>query len=529
MIRRYFPIFVLTALAGCQSTSETMVSETTEDRLNSANDQFIAAEFSSLELIPDTTIAEAESESATGNKIYGNLWKRIQSQLTMDIPENRRLTIQRNWFIKHPSYLKRVAKRAEPFLYFIVEEIEKREMPMELALLPIVESAFNPMAYSPYHAAGLWQFVPGTADYYGLKRNWWYDGRRDVIESTRAALDYLEKLHQQFDGNWLHALAAYNSGEGRVARAIKRNFNSGENIDYWSLDLPRETDAYVPKLLALADLIKNPTKYGAELPVIANAQTVEVVDVENQIDLSIAAQMASIDLAALKSLNPGYARWSTSPEGPHTLLLPLKNAETLRAALADAQPNDLIKWFEYKVKAGDSLGLIAQKYNTSLHTLKTTNKIKGNLIRVGDRLLIPTGAAQTNQLAQSNEPSAEQANELIQTEINYEVKSGDTLWDISRAFNVTSRQIQQWNHLTEKQNIHPGQKLVIKRQPNTQVVATNKIKKVNYKVRRGDSLARIADKFNVTISDIENWNKISRKKFLQPGQTLALHVDINNI
>lgn len=527
MIRRYLSLSMFALLAACQSTPEVTL-EPADTSIEEQEDQFIAAEYSGLELIPDATIAGANQESLKPDEIYGNLWKRIQSQLSMPVPQNRRLTIQKEWFLKHPTYLKRIAERAEPFLYFIVDEIEKRELPMELALLPIVESSFNPMAYSPYKAAGLWQFIPATADYYGLKRDWWYDGRRDVIESTRAALDYLEKLNQQFDGNWLHALAAYNSGEGRVARAIKRNFNNGENIDYWSLDLPRETDAYVPKLLALADLIKRPHLYQIELPVIANAQTMDVVDVGHQIDLSVAAKISGLDVASLKALNPGYARWSTSPQGPHTLLLPLKNAEILRTEIAKKDPKDFIHWNRYQVKAGDSLGLIAQKYNTSIETLRTTNKIKGNLIRIGQSLLIPSGPEQAQQIA-SALGAQTQSDNAQSTTLNYQVQSGDTLWDISRIYGVTSQQIKQWNNLSAKNTIYPGQTLKIKQQPALQVAATDTVKKVNYKVRRGDSLARIANKFNVSISEIETWNNINRKNYLQPGQTLALHVDVKKI
>ena len=190
-------------------------------------------------------------------EIEPNLWQHAANQFTFEIPDNKRVTAQKNWYLRHPSYMRRVSKRASPFLYHIVEQIEQHDMPMEFVLLPIVESAFDPFAYSHGSAAGMWQFIEGTGKRFGLKQTWWYDGRRDAIASTEAAMKYLAYLHKFFDGNWLHALAAYNSGEGRVRNAIRKNKRLGKPTDFWSLSLPRETRAYVPKLLALADILKN--------------------------------------------------------------------------------------------------------------------------------------------------------------------------------------------------------------------------------------------------------------------------------
>ncbi|MED5324821.1 MAG: transglycosylase SLT domain-containing protein, partial [Pseudomonadota bacterium] len=211
--------------------------------------------------------------------VVTDVWERASANFALPIPDDKRISAQRKWYLKHPEYMARVVKRAKPFLYYITEEIEKRDMPMELVLLPIVESAFDPFAYSHGRAAGMWQFIPGTGKRFGMQQNWWYDGRRDVVASTQGALDYLTYLNEMFDGNWLHALAAYNSGEGRVQRAIKANKRAGKPTDFWNLNLPKETRAYVPKLLALADILKNKDEYAYAWPEVENVAVIEVVDI----------------------------------------------------------------------------------------------------------------------------------------------------------------------------------------------------------------------------------------------------------
>ena len=222
---------------------------------------------------------------------YGDAWQRVSKQLSMSVPDNRRVRAQKSWYVNHPSYLTRVTRRAEPYLYFIVDELEKRNLPLELALLPIVESAYDPFAYSHGRASGMWQFIPGTGKGYGLAQNWWYDGRRDVFLSTHAALDYLSYLNKRFKGDWLLALAAYNSGQGNVSKAIRKNKKKGKPTDFWSLKLPRETKAYVPKLLALAEILR--TRKEANIPwsIVKNQPYFVRIPTEVQIDLSLAADL----------------------------------------------------------------------------------------------------------------------------------------------------------------------------------------------------------------------------------------------
>ena len=218
---------------------------------------------------------------------YDNIWVRIRAGMTLD-RELDQATVRSKlaWYSSHQAYLDRVAERATPYLYYIVEELEARDMPLELALLPIVESAYQPLAYSRSHAAGIWQFIPATGRRYGLKQNWWYDGRRDIVAATRAALDYLQFLHDEFDGNWQHAVAAYNAGENNVLRAIRHNRSRGRSTAFWHLGLPRETRGYVPALLAIAEIVANPGKHGVSLQPIANEPYFKRIAIGGQIDLT---------------------------------------------------------------------------------------------------------------------------------------------------------------------------------------------------------------------------------------------------
>lgn len=475
---------------------------------------------------------------SSANFFSNDVWQRIRSNLEFSVPDNARVASQRDWFIKHPSYLDRVAKRAEPFLFYIVEQLEANNMPLEIALLPIVESAFDPFAYSHGRASGMWQFVPGTGERFGMKQNWWYDGRRDVVASTDGAIKYLKYLNEFFDGDWMLALAAYNSGEGRVRRAVRSNKRKNLPTDFWSLDLPKETRAYVPKLLALADIVKRSEALKIKLYEIDNKSVISKIDIGSQIDLAKAAQLAQLSLTELQRLNPGFNRWATDPDGPHYLLLPNHKVENFKLGLNKLSEKDRLAWQRYKIKNGDSLGKIALKFNTEIDLIKQVNNVKGSQIRAGKYLLIPVATASLDSyLLSQDQRLAKTQNKVLAGEKRIHiVKSGDTLWDLSRTYNVTTRSIAKWNGMAPRDTIKPGQKLVIWQTNNSKIQVSSAsargeqaiMRNINYRVRKGDSFARIADKFNVKIKDIERWNSLSRNKYLQPGQMLKLSVDVTN-
>jgi membrane-bound lytic murein transglycosylase D len=264
---------------------------------------------------------------------YDDLFDRLRAGFVLDEVQEPAIDDQLAWLQRNSDYLERVFQRAQRYMYHIVTEVEARGMPLEFALLPVVESAYEPFAYSSGRAAGLWQFIPGTGVRFGLKRDWWYDGRRDVIESTRAALDYLQALHDQFDGDWLLAIAAYNVGELTVQREVDLNRAAGRPVDFWHLKLPAETRAYVPKLLAMKRLMAEPERYGLEFAPIPNEPYFAVIDTDSQIDLKIAARLAGTSFDELVALNPGYNRWATDPDGPHRLLVPIDSADACATSL----------------------------------------------------------------------------------------------------------------------------------------------------------------------------------------------------
>ena len=477
-------------------------------------------------------------KSAEEDYLSNDVWQRIRSNLELSIPDNPRIASQRAWFLKHPSYLNRVAKRAEPFLYYIVEALEANNIPVEIALLPIVESAFDPFAYSHGRASGMWQFVPGTGKRFGMKQNWWYDGRRDVVASTEGAIQYLQYLHKFFDGDWMLALAAYNSGEGRVRRAVRSNKKKNLPTDFWSLDLPKETRDYVPKLLALADIVKRSDEFKIKLLKIDNNSVISRVNIGSQLDLAKAAQLAKLTLTELQRLNPGFNRWATDPDGPHYLLLPNHKIADFKTGLAKLSKKERLAWQRYQIKSGDSLGKIAQKFNTEIALIKQVNNVKGNQIRAGKFLLIPVATASLDSyLLSQNQRLAKTQNKVVAGEKRIHiVKSGDTLWDLSRSYKVSTRSIAKWNGMAPRDTIKPGQKLVIWQKTAVNTTAKNSLtpseqaimRNITYRVRKGDSFARIASKFNVSITDIERWNSLNRKKYLQPGQMLKLSVDVTN-
>lgn len=382
-----------------------------------------------------------------------DLWARLRSGMQWDIPDNRQVREARAHYLAQERYFDTITERGALYLHYIVEEIERRDMPLELALLPLVESALDPFALSSQQAMGLWQIMPATGRNLGLDSDWWYDGRRDLRQSTAAALDYLQYLHDNLDGDWLLAVAAYNGGVGRVGRAIVGNSAHGRRTDFWSLPLPAETRNYVPRLLALSSLVGEPDAWELALPPLANAPAFVPVPTNGQIELARAAELADVDLPVLQALNPGHLRWATSP-GATELLLPPERADMFRARLASLSPDERVSWQHYRVKRGDSLSRIARTFSTRVDLLREANDIQGSLIREGSTLLIPQGDYAASALA-ANSGSAQ-----IEPR-DYKVRRGDSLYRIARRFKVKVEDLIAWNALNPRGTIYPGQQLTM--------------------------------------------------------------------
>ncbi|WP_244506082.1 LysM peptidoglycan-binding domain-containing protein [Microbulbifer marinus] len=428
------------------------------------------------------------------------------------------------YFSRNEGYMARVTERSRRYIFHVAEELEQSNLPLELALLPIVESAYDPFAYSHARASGMWQFIPATGRSFGLHQNWWYDGRRDVDQSTRAAAEYFTYLSERFGGDWELALAAYNAGEGTVRRAIERNQRRGLGTSFWDLKLPRETQRYVPQLLALAEVISRPDYYRIPLHDVANQPYYTAVDVGSQIDLAQAADLADIEIEELYLLNPGFNRWATDPNGNHRLLIPVEKRETFEAGLAELPTDQRVTWQRYKIARGDTLSTIARRYETTVAAIREANKLRGNNIRAGKELLIPSASGPTGQYAFAlDERVKRQQSSGSGRKTSYTVRPGDTLWGIARGLNVSVRQLSSWNSMAPADTLRPGQTLVAYSGGSSSDNRTTR--KLSYRVRSGDSLYRIASKFRIDIDDILRWNKISKSSYLQPGQRLTLFVD----
>jgi membrane-bound lytic murein transglycosylase D len=464
-----------------------------------------------------------------------SIWPRVRAgfQLPDDVQHNS-LQDEIEWFARHPEYINRVMKRADPFIYYILEEAEERNLPSELVLLPIVESAYQPFAYSHGRAAGIWQFIPSTGRLYGLKQNWWYDGRRDIYASTQAALNYLEKLNKIYDGDWMLALAAYNSGSGTVSRAIRRNKKLNKPTDFWHLKLPKETRAYVPKLLALKAIITDPDRYSVSLRCIPDAPGFRQVKLNAQIDLALAAELAEVDLETLYNYNPAFNRWATDPAGPHSLILPVAAAETFDENYSKLPEDEYLRWTRHKIKQGETLSHIAVKYNTSVKHLKKVNDIKGNNIRAGKYIMIPVSSKNNSSYALSSSQRLKKIQSVkhgsSSTRINHKVQSGESFWTISRKYKVDMHKLAKWNGMAIRDPLKQGQKLVVwssgagKKSARTHN-PNSTVKSISYTVRNGDSLSTIASKYRVEVKDLHRWNTI-KGKYIQPGQRLKLYIDV---
>lgn len=487
--------------------------------------------------------ADGASSGNAADEDNSDLWERIRLGFKLPGQQNARIEREADWFGRHQAYLDRVADRAQLYLHYIVNQVQQRNMPSEIALLPIVESAFQPYAYSAGRAAGIWQFIPGTGRRYGLKLNWWYDGRRDIVASTQAALDYLQYLHDTFNGDWLLALAAYNSGEGTVEKAIRTNQRHHRATDYWSLRLPRETEQYVPRLLALREIVADPHQQGITLRPIANQAYLTPVAVDSQLDLATAAKLADMDLEELHQLNPGFNRWATAPDGPHSLLLPLEKAALFAINIETLSPKDRVHWVRHHVRGGETLGGIAVHYHTTAKVVADLNKIRGHLIHRGQYLIIPVSSGGDPVYRVTHHASIPVEVSSATKKTVHVVATGDSLWSLAQRYGATVHQLSRWNGISTRKRLHPGQKVVVRLGDSTDNNTSNrsdiipvslhvaaaseevaKPRKITYTVRRGDSLARISQRFRVTVTQVRKWNDIKKNERIQPGQDLTLYV-----
>jgi membrane-bound lytic murein transglycosylase D len=481
---------------------------------------------------------------------YTDLFDRIRAGYALPDTQHYAVNREVEWYRSRPDFLDRTFRRGARYLHHIVTEIERRDMPLELALLPVVESAFNPVAYSRSHAAGLWQFIPSTGKHYGLTQNWWIDERRDVLRATDAALNYLQYLHRYFKGDWYLAIAAYNGGEGTVSRAVKRNAGAGRPTDFFSLDLKAETRDYVPKLLAISRIVANPPAYGLSFAAIPNQPYFDVVDPGKQIHLGEASELAGISRDDMFALNPAFNRMTTPPSGPHRLLLPVERAEPFRLALASeagtqrlaaAAATEPPPDVRHRVRSGESLSGIARQHGVSIQSLRARNNLRGSVIHPGDTLMIPIGGATAGTpVAEARQDIVSQLPERLPpagrataapaksaaaaSARSHKVKPGETLWGVARKYGVTVPALAAENGMTSKSQLVAGARLQVPGPGNTATPAAES-SRMTYQVRRGDTLTQIAERFNVSVQQLMAWNQIRQSKSLRAGQKIVVYAD----
>ncbi|HCR3985024.1 TPA: murein transglycosylase D [Kluyvera ascorbata] len=431
-------------LVGCQASQQGNVQQHAQSL--SAASQGEASKFASQARWMDDGTFDMQNQ---------DLWAYIGDELKMGIPDNARVREQKQKYLRNKSYLHDVTLRAEPYMYWIAGQVKKRNMPMELVLLPIVESAFDPHATSGANAAGIWQIIPSTGRNYGLKQTRSYDARRDVVASTTAALDMMQRLNKMFDGDWLLTVAAYNSGEGRVMKAMKANKARGKPTDFWSLPLPQETKVYVPKMLALSDILKNSKRYGVRLPTTDESRALARVRLDSPVEISQLADMAGMPVNKLKTFNAGVKGSTLGASGPKYVMVPQKHADQLRESLAsgeiaDLQPtlvadNTPMSSRSYQVRSGDTLSGIASRLGVTTKDLQQWNNLRGSNLKVGQSLTVGAGSSAARLADNSS--------------ITYRVRKGDSLSSIAKRHGVNIKDVMRWN--SDTGNLQPGDQLTL--------------------------------------------------------------------
>ena len=460
--------------------------------------------------------ARAVRRAVTGQK-YTNLWDRIRAGFRLPPMHGPLVTQYEQWFESNPQYVERMLERANLYLYQIVRDVQKRHMPMEIALLPAIESAYSPNADSSAGAIGLWQIEPSTGGLWGLKDNWWYSGARDVIASTNAALDYLQALHNQFH-SWSLALAAYNCGAGTVQWAIDNNKAQGLGTHYQELRLPLQTEHYVPKLMAFVNIVRDPAKFGLRLRDIPNSPYFVRVNTGGQISLNVVARLANMSLDQLAAINPGFKHWATAPNGPYTVLVPVATKAALLEGLSQLPPQDRMQWARHIVIPGNTISGIAQEYGVSVHAIMTTNHLYGSFLRVGQRLLIPVAGRRLVVAARGDE---------------YTVTPGDTLSGIAQQYGVPISTLMAVNNLNSPY-LQVGEVLRIPSgaggtaSPPVSVSAAAPVPVVStittastVTVTPGDTLSGIAQQYGVPIGTLMAVNNLN-SPYLQVGEVLRI-------
>ena len=452
-----------------------------------------------------------------------DLWDRIRAGFKMPELSGKRTADFEAFFAGKPDYIARMTERSQKYLYYIVQAIDERNMPMELALLPFVESAFNPEANSRAKAAGMWQFMPATGRHFNLKQNVFRDERRDVLESTEAALNYLQQLYGMF-GDWHLALAAYNWGEGNVMKAIRRNKARKKGVTYADLRMPRETRSYVPQLMAFKAIVLNPEKYGIKLPAVPNHPFFDVIEIERDIDVALAAKFANISEAEFRALNPSLKQPVILSAGLPRILLPWENAALFENALSEHQ-GPLATWTAWRVPKTANTATLAKMVSMSEAELRAVNDIpKRRLVTAGSVLLVK----RTDKLDKDVSAKLADTGQIsLRNEVSYRrtvlrFTPGETVAQVAKRYRINARSLAKLNKLTTQTRLKQGDRLIAYLAVRHSDAATAKPGSSTVTVRRGDTLSAIARRHGVSLKALLRENGLSTQSLIRIGQKLKL-------
>ena len=454
----------------------------------------------------DHYIEPAPIEISSNISDYENVWDRIKDTSSLNADNLDEKTLEYvNQYLSNPAQLNKLLEKGRYFIYFVLEELERYRLPPELALLPYIESNYDPFSISASGAMGIWQFMPATARIYGLKDTWWYEQRHDPLVSSKAAVRYLAYLHNRFNKKITYTLAAYNGGPTLLEKRIKLNKKAGKLTDLKNLKLPTQTQEYVPKFKAILAIVLNSEKYEIKLPDFPNKPVLGKIELNGQVEILAFSEFAGLKPEFVYKLNAGYTKWA-SPPGDKTIFnIPIELEEVLNLKKENFIQTNQINWVTHRVSKGDSLWKIAEEFDTEVNVLKKVNYLSSNVLSLNQELLIPL------------------SNDQNQTFIPYQahiISEGDTLWNLGIQYNISPAEIAKTNGLKMSSPLRIGSELNIGNK-NIYRTINSKKRTILYSVKQGDSLYRIADIFNIEISEIKKINELSTNE-IKPGQVLKI-------
>ena len=451
---------------------------------------------------------KVSSEAINDDKIYLNIWDYMYLNSYKDkVTLNEKILSYMNLHLQDLDKFEEYLSDSYYFIYFAIEELEKNNLPIELAILPYIESNYDPFSISPSGAVGIWQFMPRTGRLYELNKSWWNEDRHDPFKSTQAAVSYLKYLYQRFDEDIYLTIAAYNAGPSLVDRRINQNKRKGEKTDFWSLNLPSQTKNYVPKYIALRELILNSDKYGVKMPDIPYEDVVKKITIPGQVEILALSEFLEIKPELLYKLNAGYTKWASAPKDESIFYIPKEKYYLYASENNPFNKTNDINWISHIVKSGDNLWDLSIKYDTEVNIIKEINYLNNDLLSINDTLLIPLGKSKSNN--------------FIPYEM-YIVSEGDSLWSIARKYNLDVNDLAQMNSLNENEYLQLGQQLSIGNK-NIHRNIESKKRTILYSVKQGDNLYKISELFDVTIKSIEEINDFNEST-LMPGQIIKIAI-----